>query len=90
MVGHKFGEFSPTRTFHGHCRRQESEEGAEVMGKEKHERALADNEAQGASRSMLRISPQKLNLVAQLIRGKKVDDGARRPHLLAQAHRRAT
>ena len=19
MVGHKFGEFSPTRTFHGHC-----------------------------------------------------------------------
>ena len=27
MVGHKFGEFSPTRTFHGHRRRQEGEEG---------------------------------------------------------------
>ena len=23
MVGHKFGEFSPTRTFHGHAARQE-------------------------------------------------------------------
>ena len=27
MVGHKFGEFSPTRTFTGHCRRQEGEAG---------------------------------------------------------------
>ena len=26
MVGHKLGEFAPTRTFYGHCRRQESEE----------------------------------------------------------------
>ena len=37
---------------------------------------------------MLRVSPQKLNLVAQLIRGKKVVERARRPRLLAQAHRR--
>jgi large subunit ribosomal protein L22 len=41
------------------------------MSKKKHERALADNEAKAVSR-MLRVSPQKLNLVAQLIRGKKV------------------
>jgi small subunit ribosomal protein S19 len=27
MVGHKFGEFSPTRTFHGHAARQEGEAG---------------------------------------------------------------
>ena len=27
MIGHKFGEFSPTRTFHGHAARQKSEEG---------------------------------------------------------------
>jgi len=33
---------------------------------------LADNEAKAIAR-MLRVSPQKLNLVAQLIRGKKVD-----------------
>ena len=41
------------------------------MGKSAHGRRLADNEAQAVSR-MLRVSPQKLNLVAQLIRGKKV------------------
>ena len=41
------------------------------MSKEKRERALADNEAKAIAR-MLRVSPQKLNLVAQLIRGKKV------------------
>src|SRR5262249_49322923 len=34
-------------------------------------RALSDHEAKAVTR-MLRISPQKLNLVAQLIRGKKV------------------
>jgi len=42
------------------------------MGKEKTPRALRDNEAKAVAR-MLRVSPQKLNLLAQLIRGKKVD-----------------
>ncbi len=42
------------------------------MGKPKSERALPDNEAKAVAR-MLRVSPQKLNLVASLIRGKKVD-----------------
>jgi large subunit ribosomal protein L22 len=41
------------------------------MGKPKRERALPDNEAQAVLR-MLRVSPQKLGLVAQMIRGKKV------------------
>src|ERR671939_528167 len=41
------------------------------MSKTKHERTLADNEAKAVAR-MLRVSPQKLNLVAGLIRGKKV------------------
>ncbi len=41
------------------------------MGKPKRERSLADNEARAVMRTV-RISPQKLNLVAQLIRGKKV------------------
>ena len=40
------------------------------MGKSSRERTLADNEAK-ASAKMLRVSPQKLNLVAQMIRGKK-------------------
>jgi large subunit ribosomal protein L22 len=42
------------------------------MGKPKTPRALPDNEAKAVLR-MIRISPQKLNLVAQLIRGKKVE-----------------
>ena len=41
------------------------------MGKSSRERSLADNEAKAVAR-MLRVSPQKLNLVAQMIRGKKV------------------
>ncbi|HVZ51812.1 MAG TPA: 50S ribosomal protein L22 [Pseudolabrys sp.] len=41
------------------------------MGKRAHERDLPDNEAKAVAK-MLRVSPQKLNLVAQLIRGKKV------------------
>ena len=41
------------------------------MGKAAAPRALADNEAKAVLR-MLRVSPQKLNLVAALIRGKKV------------------
>ena len=42
------------------------------MGSEKNPRRVADNEAMAVLR-MLRTSPQKLNLVAGLIRGKKVD-----------------
>jgi large subunit ribosomal protein L22 len=42
------------------------------MGKQKNERTLKDNEARAVLR-MVRTSPQKLNLVAALIRGKKVD-----------------
>jgi large subunit ribosomal protein L22 len=41
------------------------------MGKRARERALSENEAKAVAR-LLRISPQKLNLVAGLIRGKKV------------------
>jgi large subunit ribosomal protein L22 len=41
------------------------------MGKPKRERVLKDNEAQAVLR-MVRTSPRKLNLVAALIRGKKV------------------
>jgi large subunit ribosomal protein L22 len=42
------------------------------MGKQQAPRALKENEAKAVTR-MLRVSPQKLNLLAQLIRGKKVD-----------------
>ncbi len=42
------------------------------MGKPHRERVLNDNEARAVTK-LLRVSPRKLNLLAQLIRGKKVD-----------------
>ena len=42
------------------------------MGKAKRERVLDDTEAMASAKSV-RISPQKLNLVAQSIRGKSAD-----------------
>lgn len=42
------------------------------MGKPKRERSLPETEAMAVAKN-LRVSPQKLNLVAGLIRGKKVD-----------------
>ncbi len=40
------------------------------MGKPSHPRVLKENEAKAITRN-IRVSPQKLNLVAQLIRGKR-------------------
>jgi large subunit ribosomal protein L22 len=42
------------------------------MGKPQRARALSEHEAKAVAR-LIRVSPQKLNLLAQLIRGKKVD-----------------
>jgi large subunit ribosomal protein L22 len=42
------------------------------MGKPSRERSLSDKEARAIAKN-LRVSPQKLNLVAGMIRGKKVD-----------------
>ena len=56
------------------------------MGKAKRERVLTDNEAKAVARN-LRVSPQKLNLVAQMIRGKKVDTALADLEFSQQAHR---
>ena len=66
MIGHKFGEFAPTRSFSGHSADRKAKR--EVMGKAKTPRALKSTEA-SASASVIRASPRKLNLVAQMIRG---------------------
>jgi len=42
------------------------------MGKETRARVLSDHQAMAVARN-IRVSPRKLNLVAQMIRGKKVD-----------------
>src|SRR6202022_3676442 len=52
-------------------RRAVPREPGEDMSKKAHPRALAENEAKAVAK-MLRVSPQKLNLLAQMIRGKKV------------------
>jgi large subunit ribosomal protein L22 len=52
-------------------RQAERELKSRIMSKKARERTLSDNEAKAVAR-MLRVSPQKLNLLAQLIRGKKV------------------
>ena len=59
------------------------------MGKRARERDLPDNEAKAVAR-MLRVSPQKLNLVAQLIRGKKVATALADLEFSQKADRRAT
>jgi large subunit ribosomal protein L22 len=41
------------------------------MGKPKHPRVLGEGEAKAIAKN-IRVSPQKLNLVAEMIRGKKV------------------
>jgi large subunit ribosomal protein L22 len=46
--------------------------GVKGMGKQAKDRRLTDNEA-GAQGRKIRVSPQKLNLVAQAIRGKTVE-----------------
>jgi len=54
------------------------------MGKPKRERALPDNRAMAMAR-LLRTSPRKLNLVAQLIRGLKAEQAL---HQLTFSRRR--
>src|SRR5690606_3719257 len=46
--------------------------GGKAMGKEKNPRRVASNEAMAVNR-MIRTSPRKLNLVAAMIRNKKVE-----------------
>ena len=54
------------------------------MGKKSKPSRLADNEARAFGK-IIRISPQKLNLVAQTIRGKRCEDAL---NALAFSHRR--
>jgi ribosomal protein L22, bacterial type/ribosomal protein S19, bacterial/organelle len=70
MVGHKLGEFAPTRTFPGHAA---DKKGKTLMGKAKAPRRVGDNEALAVG-TTIRGSAQKLNLVAALIRGKKAEE----------------
>ena len=61
MVGHKLGEFVPTRTFKGHT------------GNSKLEREEHNMEARAILR-YARISPRKVSIVMDLIRNKPLDE----------------
>jgi small subunit ribosomal protein S19 len=77
MVGHKFGEFAPTRTFYGHsadrkakrapvraARAPRIELRLKLSDEQESARAQPRRERGQAVARMLRVSPQKLNLVA--------------------------
>lgn len=66
MVGHKLGEFAPTRTFKGHAVDDKNKKiilisrGGNLM------------EAKAVART-IRIAPRKVRLVLDLIRGKMLE-----------------
>src|ERR1700750_1744267 len=63
MVGHKLGEFAPTRKFRGHGGKLAKAQGSgsEFMPAIAHQNGV-------------RISPRKVAVVAALVRGRTVDD----------------
>ena len=68
MIGHKLGEFAPTRTFYGHAGDKRARRSLR-WASQPPTRRLDETEAAACLRG-LRTSPRKLNLVAQTIRGK--------------------
>ena len=99
MVGHKLGEFAPTRTFHGHSGERKARRGGGGGGGG----GVGAAHGSGAGRSeevmarailrQFRESPRKMRVVADLIRGKlgrgragdpRACSSARRPRMLAK------
>ena len=82
MVGHKLGEFAPTRTFKGHGGKKAAEAEAAVAGSRHGSgRGHGRGRGEGVSDAMkatatlryMKGSAQKVRLVADLVRGKKVE-----------------
>ena len=57
MVGHKFGEFSPTRTFHGHSSDKKAKRTVS-MGKAATPAGAAENEAKAVARDAARLAAE--------------------------------
>ena len=70
MVGHKLGEFSPTRIFKGHAAKAAAEKTAKPAPATVKGSAM---EARAEAR-YIRTSPQKARLVVDLIRGQKAGE----------------
>ena len=67
MVGHRFGEFAPTRTFRGHEKKTDRSLVAQVGGRIVRVSATA---------KYLRGSTRKADLVVRAIRGRRAEDAA--------------
>ncbi len=69
MVGHKLGEFAPTRTFKGHIKDDRKASGDEMTT------ALQDTiRPRTAKARFVRVSASKARRVIDLVRGKSVDE----------------
>ena len=82
MVGHKLGEFAPTRTFHGHSGERKAATGGgggrrrRLPGPPRRRRS-SEKDDEIMARAILRRfreSPRKVRAVADMIRGRSVDD----------------
>ena len=82
MVGHKLGEFSPTRTFHGHSGDRKAASGR-ARRRQRHRLATRSDHERGSQGDLrwhaqllrrFRESPRKVRMVADMIRGRSVDD----------------
>ena len=76
MVGHKLGEFAPTRTFKGHtpADKKAAAEKAQLHQHQQAEQKMQkNNNIVKAVNKNVRSSPRKISLVLDHIRGKKVD-----------------
>ena len=77
MVGHKLGEFAPTRTFRGHAgeiTEGEKKSMATNTREKDAKRAETRDKRPQAHVKHVRISPRKVKIVIDLIRGKNVDE----------------
>ena len=78
MVGHKLGEFSPTRSFRGHAgAKNKGNKEYCFMGKRKRQTAQKIKEAKKniafAKLNNCPTSPRKMRLVADQVRGEQID-----------------
>ena len=80
MVGHKLGEFSPTRLFRGHAGQKAADKKSRPARRREASKSwpkatkIVLNEAQAPSSARTRQSPYKMRLVIDQIRGKSVNE----------------
>ena len=80
MVGHKLGEFAPTRTFRGHekdDRKAPPSLGGRDCGRlRRRPSKVTAMEARAPARGYVRVTPMKARRVVDLVRGLHADGGA--------------